>query len=103
MSKLAYRASAFNLRVSDNNKIQSQVKAWINQGLLLKTPELMMFRKLEEGGLGLVHTGARCTANLIKTFIEQGHNKSRYPNLYLNTLYRCYVTGELEKGSVKRP
>ena len=53
--------------------------------------------------MGLVNTGARCTANLIKTFVEQGHNESRYPNPYLNTLYRCYVTGELKKETVKRP
>ena len=47
----------------------------------------------------MVHAGSRCTANLV----QQGHPGSSFPNLYLNSLFRCYVLGELETGRIKRP
>ena len=51
----------------------------------------------------MVHAASRCLANLIRTFVQQGHPESVYPNLYLNSLFRCYVLGELEPEKVKRP
>ena len=47
----------------------------------------------------MVHAGSRCTANLV----QQGHPGSSFPNLYLNSLFRCYVLGELETDRIKRP
>ena len=47
----------------------------------------------------MVHAGSRCTANLV----QQGHPGSSFPNLYLNSLFRCYVLGELERDRIKRP
>ena len=102
-SKINYRSSVINLRAQDIQGIQSAVKQWICQNLLLRPPESLLFRELEQGGLGLVNTGARCQANLIKTFIQQSHPGSKFLNNYLNTLYRCYVTGELDEGTIKRP
>ena len=29
---------------------------------------------------------------LLKTFVEQCHPISKFPSLYLNSLYKCYVT-----------
>ena len=103
MSKVSYRSAVLNLRIQDTNKIQAAVKQWISQNLLLKPPEVLLFREVENGGLGLVNTSARCTANLLKTFVEQCHPQSKFPSLYLNSLYRCYVTEELEPSTVKRP
>lgn len=103
MSKITYRSAVLNLRMSDTQKIQSAVKQWLTQDLLLKPPEILLYRDVEQGGLGLVHAGSRCMANLIKTFVQQGHPESIYPNLFLNSLYRCYVQGELEPSVVRRP
>ena len=103
MSKISYRSSVVNLRLADTNKIQAMVKQWITQHLLLKPPEVLLFREVEEGGLALVNTAARCTANLLKNFVEQAHPLSHYPNVYLNSLYRSYVTEELVPPAAKRP
>ena len=103
MSKVVYRSGVLNLRAQDTNAIQSAAKQWLSQNLLLKPPEVLVIREEEEGGLGLVHAASRCTANLIRTFVQQGHPESIYPNLYLNSLFRCYVLGELDVDKVKRP
>ena len=103
MSKIAYRSAIVNFRMQDINHIQWTIKQWITQNLLLKPPEILLFRDIEQGGLGLLHTGARCTANLVKTFIQQAHPNSQHFNLYLNTLFRCYVEEELDKNTLKRP
>ena len=68
-----------------------------------KTPELLLQRNPEEGGLGLVQAGARCKPNLIKCFVDQGHPGSRFSNIYLNSLFRCYVTLEMSQDLIKRP
>ena len=78
LSKISYRSSVVNLRLADINKIQASVKQWITQNLLLKPPEVLLFREVEEGGLGLVNTAARCTANLLKNFVEQAHPLSHF-------------------------
>ena len=103
LSKISYRAAVVNLRLADLNKIQSLVKQWVTQNLLLKPPEILLYREVEEGGLGLINTAARCTANLLKNFVEQAHPLSRFPNVYLNSLYRSYATEELVPPVIKRP
>ena len=103
MSKISYRSSAYNLRQGDLNKIQSATKSWVTQGLLLKPAELLLYRSPEEGGLGLVQASARCQANLIKSFVSQGHPRSAHSNSYLSTLFRCHVTQELPEDLLKKP
>ena len=103
MSKIVYRSAVLNLRAQDIQSIQSAAKQWLTQNLLLKPPEVLLYREEDQGGLGMVHAGSRCTANLIKTFVQQGHPGSIYPNLYLNSLFRCYVLDELESERIKRP
>ena len=95
MSKIVYRSAVLNLRAQDIQSIQSAAK----QNLLLKPPEVLLYREEDQGGLGMVHAGSRCTANLV----QQGHPGSSFPNLYLNSLFRCYVLGELERDRIKRP
>ena len=103
MSKIVYRSAIINLRAQDINHIQSSIKQWVSQNLLLKPSAVLLYREVEQGGLGLLHTGARCMANLIKTFIHQAHPNAKHFNLYLNTLFRCFVVNELEEGKIKRP
>ena len=101
--KLSYRSAIFNLQQQDINKTQSATKQWVTQGMLLKPPELLLHRNPEEGGLGLVHAGARCKANLITCFVDQDHPGSRFSNSYLNSLFRCYVTLEMPLDLIKGP
>ena len=73
LSKLAFKGAVFNMRAQDITAIMSTVKQWLSQELLIKPPEVLVYRDPEEGGLGLVHAGARCTANLLSCFVQQGH------------------------------
>lgn len=103
MSKVVYRSGVLNIRAKDTDTIQSAAKQWLYQDLLLRPPETLLYREEELGGLGMVHAASRCKANLIRTFVQQGHTDSIYPSLYLNSLFRCYVLEELEPEKVKRP
>ena len=103
LSKISYKSAIFNLRVQDINSINSMTKQYLTQDLLLKPPEALVYRDSDQGGLGLVHAGARAMANLLNCFIQQSHPRSRFPNLYLNSVYRCYVLGELSEDKVKKP
>ena len=71
--------------------------------MLVRPPEAILHREIEEGGLGLVHTPSRCQANLTRTFLQLAVNGSPHLNVYLNTLYRCFVSQELPEDLVKRP
>ena len=103
MSKISYRSSIINLRSQDINNIQSAAKQWMYQQLLLKPQECLLFREVDQGGLGLIHTESRCLANLTRTFIQLSHPQSKYRSLFLNSLFRCYILNELEPGKIKRP
>ena len=103
MSKITYKASVINLRSQDLHAIAAAAKRWACQHLLIKPPEVLLYRKVEEGGLGLMHTEARCQAYLTKNFVEQGHIQSKNPSLYLQALYRKFVLHECIPGSLKRP
>ena len=103
LSKLAYKGAVFNMRRQDITAIMSTVKQWLSQDLLIKPPEALVYRDPQDGGLGLVHAGARCNANLLSCFVQQGHPESKYPSIFLNSVYRCYVLKELEEHKVRRP
>ena len=103
LSKVTYKASVINLRAQDYHAIGAAAKRWACQHLLLKPPEILLYRKAEDGGLGLIQIEARCQAYLIKNFVDQGHSHSKFPNLYLNALYRKFVLHELLPGALKRP
>ena len=102
MSRINYRSCALNLRQQDIQKIQSATKSWVTQGYLLKPNEVLLYRNPEEGGLGVIHTAARCKANLIKTFISQGDPSSQHSNSYLSALFRTYVSQELPADTIKK-
>ena len=103
MSKICYRAAVFDLRCKDLKSIQSSVKSWISQDLLMKPKETILHRAAEDGGMGLLHPPSRCQAILTKTFVDQAHPRSPCDNLMLKSLYRSYITGDLDKSTIKRP
>ena len=103
ISKIIYRASAINLRRKDTNQIQSMIKSFVSQDLLLKPNELSLYRPKPEGGLGLVHTASKCDAIRLKSLVDQGHPKSTCPNLFLKTLFRAHITEDIDIHAAKRP
>ena len=55
LSKVWFRTHSVDLRVGDIQAISSVCKSWIYQDMFEKPEELLLYRSVEEGGLGLHH------------------------------------------------
>ena len=103
LSKLWYRAACLDFRVGDCDAITSAVKGWLYQDMLLKPQEMLLFREVHDGGLGMYNVKARAAAVLIHTFLAQAVSPLFPTNHYLNFLYRWHVLGERELPDPGRP
>ena len=74
LSKVWFRTATVNLRESDYLSINSSIKKWIYADLLLKPEEILLFRPVQKGGLGLVSVKHKGTAFLIRMFLELAAN-----------------------------
>ena len=70
LSKLWFRTSTVDMRVGDIKAITIKVKSYCYQDLYQKPSEVLLFRGVEEGGLGLHHIQSKALANLISTFTQ---------------------------------
>ena len=52
-SKLWYRTACIDLRIGDSDTIQSSIKSWLYQDMILKPQEMALYRPTSLGGLGL--------------------------------------------------
>ena len=100
LSKIWYRTACVDLRVGDSTTITSSVKGWLYQDLLLKPQEIVMYREVHEGGLGVHDIKARSMAMLLHTFLLQAISPSFPTNIYYNSLFRWHV---LEDRNVANP
>ena len=94
LSKLQYRFNVIDPRVSDIKSFLSQAKSFLYADLLEKPEELILYRDVVDGGLGLYHIQSRAAAALISTFLQTSVNPNFRRNYYHNVLYRHYVLGE---------
>ena len=62
--------------------------------MLEKPSELVLYRKSDQGGLGLHNIKIKALASLITTFLQTAASKRFQQSLYHNTLYRVYCLGE---------
>ena len=97
LSKIWFRTGCVNLRESDFKVVNSSVKKWLYADLFFKPEEMVLFRKVGDGGLGLTSCRHKSLAHLIRTFLELAANPAYVDSLYLNILYRTYV---LEEGCI---
>ena len=74
--------------------INSQVKSWVYQGLLEKPSELVLYRDIKDGGLGLLNMKIRALAILIRTFLETCIIPAFKHSLFHSVLFRYHVLGE---------
>ena len=91
LPRLWYRTGCLDLRVGDSNAITSSVKSWLFQDMLEKPHEMVTYRSVELGGLGMHNVKVRAMAMLIHTFLAQAICPKFPNNQYLNTLYRWHV------------
>ena len=94
LSKVWFRTGSVDLRVGDIKTITSKIKSYIYQDLFQKPSEVLLYRTVEEGGLGLHHVESKALAHLIVTFLQtaSGHRFQR--SLYHSSLYRYHVEEE---------
>ena len=61
---------------------------------MLKPEELVLFRPMSQGGLGLSSVRLKSLACLILTFIEMASNPKYQTSLYESLLYKIFVLGD---------
>ena len=88
-----------DLRVGDIASIASR-KSYFFHDMLEKPSELVLYRKVEQGGLGLHNIKCKALASLIATFLQTAANTRFQQSLYHNSLYRFYC---LEDDSLAQP
>ena len=69
LSKIWYRSAAIDFKCGDIAKFYSKIKSWIYQDSFLKLDQKLLFRKTENGGLGLTHIQSKMTASLLCGFL----------------------------------
>ena len=94
LSKVWHKCSSVNLRGSDISNINGCIKSWLYQDLLQKPSELVLFRRITDGGLGLHNVKIRALALLIRAFLETAINPKFRHNLYHEILFRFHVLEE---------
>ena len=103
LSKVWFRTHSVDLRMGDIRTIKSQCKSYVYQDMLEKPSELVLYRKVEDGGLGLHHCRCKALASLITTFLQTASNPRFQQSLYHNCLFRYYCLGEVDLPKPELP
>ena len=93
ISKLMYKYNTVDLRIGDIKVFNKTAKAFIYTDLLEKPDELILYRDIEDGGLGMMNIQTRAKAALISTFLQTAINPNFIRNHYHNYLYRYFILG----------
>ena len=94
LSKVWFRTGSVDLRVGDIKAITTKIKSYVYQYLYQKPSEVLLYREVEDGGLGLHHLESKAQAHLIATFIQTAAGKRFQTSLFHAWLYRYHVQGE---------
>ena len=93
-SKVWFRCSSVDLRVTDISAINSSVKSWLYADILEKPSEAVMCRPTLYGGLGVHSVKFKAQAALIRTFMETAANPKFRHSLLHSHLFQYHVLGE---------
>ena len=80
MSKLWFKCHTIDLRIEDITNLTSRAKSWLFQDILEKPVEMVLYRPIERGGLGLHNIQIKSKASL-RTFLETSVNPSYTPTI----------------------
>ena len=94
ISKIWFRTHSVDLRTGDIASITSLCKSYIYQDMLEKPSELVLYRKVDHGGLGLHNIKCKALASLLTTFLQTAASTRFQQSLYHNSLYRYYCLGD---------
>ena len=90
-SKLWFRTGSVDLRAGDITAITSKLKSYCYQDLFQKPSEVLLYRGVEDGGLGLHHVQSKAQAHLISTFIQTAAGTNFLQSAFHSWLYRYHV------------
>ena len=93
-SKVWFRTGSVDLRMGDVTAITSKLKSYCYQDLYQKPSEVLLYRRVEEGGLGLHHIQSKAQAHLISTFIQTAASQRFRISLFHSWLFRFHVMGD---------
>ena len=98
LSKVWFRTHSVDLRVGDVTAITSACKGWLYQDMFEKPSELLLYRPVEDGGLGMHHVQCKALSSLISTFLQTAANPGYQQSLYHSLLYRrhCLLDDTVE-------
>ena len=82
LPKIWYKSHIMEYRVADITFLNKQMQSWLFADLLEKPADLIKYRSVEDGGLGLHNIKAKSTAILIRSFIETSCNQN-----FINSQY----------------
>ena len=94
LSKVWFRAGSVDLRASDIATITSKIKSYCYQDLYQKPSEVLLYRDVEDGGLGLHHVRSKALAHLIATFLQTAAGNRFEQSLFHSWLYKFHVEGQ---------
>lgn len=91
LSKAWFKCHTVDLRITDITNVTSKIKSWLFQDQLEKPEEMILYRPVKMGGLGLHNVRCKSKASLIRTFLETAIHPSFSHSLYHSLLYRAHV------------
>ena len=91
LSKVWFRCSTIDLRISDSTKISSTIKSWLFQDQLEKPEDFLLYRSRTTGGLGLVNVEIKALALNIRSFLETAIIDVFQKNIYHEALFQWHV------------
>ena len=91
LSKIWYKAGSIDFNGGDLDKITSLCKSWLYADCFLKSEEIILYRPILEGGLGLINISAKSCASLTTSFLQTAKNPKFITNPYHYALYNYFV------------
>ena len=74
LPKIWFKSHSMEYRAGDVSFFNKQMQSWLFADMLEKPTDLVKYRSANEGGLSLHHIKTKCTAILIKSFMETSCN-----------------------------
>ena len=91
LSKVYYRCNSVDLRVKDLSSITSKIKSWLFMDQFEKPEDIIIYRPISHGGLGLDNVKYKAQSRLITSFLETSTNPKFTHSLYHEDLFKYYV------------
>ena len=91
LSKVYYRCNSVDLRVKDLSAITSKIKSWLFMDQFEKPEDIIIYRPISHGGLGLDNVKYKAQSRLITSFLETSTNSKFTHSLYHEALFKYYV------------